>query len=183
MSWAAEGVRHLRKKSPEGYDVVKTKYVPWYGIVLPKEFQSFSPFFHTYADDIQVIGFLIDPLGRVFFKATDIPLCYGYIEEGRINDFFASTYCGSSSFCTITTVRAAFCEGFFARRTYDTISIRGAGTLLEWLFRFEILVDKDAFKRHQMFRVAMTKDGRNASHLVPDPSVPCERKTSWGRKP
>jgi hypothetical protein len=175
MTWCTEGVSHLRKNVPKGYDIVRSKYMKWYGVVIPKEMHSFSPMFENIVpQEIEVIGFTVNPCGQVFFKATDIMFCYGYIEDLSGHDFFSFSDTGGDSFCTLTTVKAAFLNAilYTPESFKEMISEQNAKKLLSWLWIFQCRLDVSAFRRHQMFRIGFTKEGINAWRMVPDKTEP-----------
>jgi hypothetical protein len=178
MTWALESIKKYPSKSPKGYNVVYHKVYKWFGIVVPEELWTprQKSWMRTAGEwETAVIGFLVDHLGRVFLKATDIGNCYGFVEDGRADDFYDYSYAGGDSFCTLTAVFASFAQDFFMPRgsnEFDSEQIEHTKKLLRWLWEFDIVLDRKLFPRHQMWRVAMTKDGENAYHLVEDPMKP-----------
>lgn len=181
MSWIKEETIKKKSISPEGYDVVFNRYSKWFGVVIPKEMRDISRKYEARFDgEIPVIGFLVDPLGRIFFKSTDVNYAYEYIESGELNDFFSDDDDGGSSFCTLTTLKASFWEALGrlnSKHSEDGITEEKALRLIKWLVRFDHRLDRKLFKRHQMHRIGITKDGKNSGRMVLDPSVPTEERT------
>jgi hypothetical protein len=175
--WHKDEMVRKRSISPREYDVAWSKQLKWFGIIIPDEMRDIcKEFFSMHHTEIPLIGFLVDPLGRIFFKATDIPNCYGYIENGEIDDFFSSDDDGGSSFCTLTTVKAALWESFWYKSSGREITEINAIRLVKWLMMFDRRLDRKLYPRHQMYRIGMTKDGKNAYRMVSDPSVPVLEK-------
>ena len=181
MVWHIGEAKQRKQLSSEGYDVVFSKNHNWFGIIVPEEMRDTSRKYATRVDvEIPVIGFLVDPLGRIFFKATDITYGYDYIENGELNDFFSYDPHGGSSFCTLTTLKAAFFEyhhringGYFQ----DDMTLEKARRLIRWLALFEDRLDRKLFPRHHMYRIGMTSDGKNSRIMVLDPSKPTKERT------
>jgi hypothetical protein len=177
MAWHVEEAKKKKKISPEGFEVVFSKFHKWFGIIVPTEIRDISRAYEIRVDkEIPVIGFLVDPLGRIFYKATDIDFCYSFIEDGEIDNFFSSTESGGCSFCTLTTVKAAYCETYLMRRHTKEVPYDQIRAFLNWLVRFDNKLDRSQYPRSKMFRIGMTCDGENAHHLILDPSEPVLRK-------